>query len=149
MGRVAEGRVTVWGRPERRPPVVPSKLDGRVEVVTAGLGSDGALVQAALAAGADGLVAVLLGAGHAPTALFHALAGAAKAIPVVATCRPERGAILHETYGFEGSERDLRASAVIPAGALSPAAARMKLLACLGAGLDRAGIATAFAPDDE
>jgi L-asparaginase len=67
---------------------------------------------------------------------------------VVATVRPEVGAILHDTYGFEGAEADLRATEAICAAALSPAAARMKLMACLGAGLDRAGIAAAFAPDD-
>jgi L-asparaginase/Glu-tRNA(Gln) amidotransferase subunit D len=45
--------------------------------------------------------------------------------------RPERGALLHETYGFHGSERDLRAAGVEDAGALSPQAARMRLLAAL------------------
>ena len=69
-------------------------------------------------------------------------------MPVVATARPERGSILHSTYGFEGAEGDVRASGAVCAGALSPAAARVKLMACLGAGLDRAGIAAAFAPDD-
>jgi L-asparaginase len=67
---------------------------------------------------------------------------------VVVTARPERGSILRSTYGFEGAEGDVRASGALCAGALSPAAARVKLLACLGAGLDRAGIAAAFAPDD-
>ena len=69
-------------------------------------------------------------------------------MPVVACVRPSRGEILHGTYGFEGSERDLRASGAICAAALSPAAARVKLMACLGAGLDREAIAVAFAPDD-
>jgi L-asparaginase len=148
IGRVAEGRVTIYARPPRRPAVAPERLDFAVHTVTAGVGVDGALVEAALAAGADGLVAVLLGAGHASPALLAALKEAARRVPVVATCRPERGALLHETYGFEGSERDVRAAGIVPAGLLSPAAARIKLLACLGAGLDRDGIAAAFAPDD-
>ena len=29
-------------------------------------------------------------------------------MPVVAYCRPERGVILNATYGYRGSERDLR-----------------------------------------
>ncbi len=66
---------------------------------------------------------------------------------MVATTRPARGSILYETYGFEGCEADVRAVAVA-AGALSPQAARMKLLACLGAGYDRAQIAASFLPDD-
>ena len=73
---------------------------------------------------------------------------AAERVPVVACVRPSRGEILHATYGFEGSERDLRASGAICAAALSPAAARIKLMACLGAGLSREEIAAAFAPDD-
>jgi L-asparaginase/Glu-tRNA(Gln) amidotransferase subunit D len=62
--------------------------------------------------------------------------------------RPPRGAILHATYGFEGCERDLRATAAIPAGLLSAPGARMKLLACLGAGLADAELRAAFALDD-
>jgi L-asparaginase len=69
-------------------------------------------------------------------------------IPVMACVRPERGAMLRQTYGFEGAEGDLRATGAIPAGALSPQAARMKLLACLGCDLDRDGLASAFANDD-
>jgi L-asparaginase len=56
--------------------------------------------------------------------------------------------MLHATYGFEGSERDLRASGAIPAPFLSPVAARIALLCCLGAGLQQAGIAAALAPWD-
>ena len=72
LGRVSEERVEVWSAPVRRPPLPVAQLDARVEVVPAGLGSDGALVEAALAAGVDGLVAVLLGAGHAPPAFLAA-----------------------------------------------------------------------------
>jgi L-asparaginase len=96
----------------------------------------------------DGLVGVGLGAGHFPPRLLRALSAAAERVPVIATVRPERGSILHDTYGFEGSERDLRRSPIIPAGLLSPAAARIKLLACLGAGLSGAEIRDAFAVDD-
>jgi L-asparaginase len=117
-------------------------------VVPAGLGTDGALVDAAVEAGADGLVAVVLGAGHTPPPFLTALRRAAARLPVVATVRPERGAILRATYAFEGAETDLRAAPVICAGALSPAAARVKLMACLGAGYTRVAVADAFAFDD-
>ena len=62
--------------------------------------------------------------------------------------RPERGSILRSTYAFEGAETDLRNTQMIPAGALSPAAARIKLMACLGAGYTRKATAQAFATDD-
>ena len=56
--------------------------------------------------------------------------------------------MLYETYGFEGSDSDLRASGAVCAPFLSPVAARLVLLACLGARLDQAGIAATFAPWD-
>jgi L-asparaginase len=148
LGRVSEAHVEVWGAPARRPPLPVAQLDARVEVIVAGLASDGMLVEAALAAGVDGLVAVLLGAGHAPPAFLAACAVAAERVPVVACVRPESGRILRGTYGFEGAERDVRAAGLILAPALSPAAARITLMACLGAGYSRVATAAAFAPSD-
>jgi L-asparaginase len=148
IGRVSEERVEVWAAPERHPPLPVAQLDARVEVVSAGIGSDGKLVEAALAAGADGLVVVLLGAGHAPPAFLAACTAAAAEVPVVACVRPESGRILRDTYGFEGGERDVRAAGLILAPALSPAAARVTLMACIGAGYSRVATAAAFAPSD-
>jgi len=148
LGRVAEGRALIERRVARRPPLDVQRLDAVVHVVSAGLAADAALLDAAVEAGADGIVAVALGAGHVSPPFLRGLERAAARAPVVATVRCESGAILRGTYGFEGAEGDLRASGAVCAGGLSPAAARVKLMACLGAGLDRAGIAEAFAPDD-
>jgi L-asparaginase len=109
-----------------------TRLDFTVPIVGTWLGDDAALVRAALALPADGLVLVALGAGHVAPAVLDALAGAE--VPVAATVRPERGALLRATYGFHGSEQDLRAAGVVDAAALSPQAARMRLLAALGTG---------------
>jgi L-asparaginase len=148
VGRVQEGRTRISRRLTRFPPVPVAALDATVHVVCAGLGTDGTLIDAAVEAGADGLVAVLLGAGHTPPPFLAALKRAHTRVPVVATVRPERGSILRSTYAFEGAETDLRETQIIPAGALSPAAARIKLMACLGAGYTRTAIAQAFATDD-
>jgi L-asparaginase len=148
LGHVREGRVSLPRRIPRRPALAVARLDAAVHVVTTGLGTDATLLDAALAAGADGIVVVLLGAGHCAPGFLEAMRDAAARVPVVATVRPDRGTILHATYGFAGAEGDVRASGAVVAGALSPAAARIKLLACIGAGLDRRGIAHAFAPDD-
>jgi L-asparaginase len=118
-----------------------------VPIVTAALGDDGELLQAA-AAMSDGLVVVALGAGHLTPGMLPALRVAVARVPVVLTCRVERASMLFSTYGFEGAESDLRASGAVCAPFLSPAAARMALLCCLGAGLDAATIRTALAPWD-
>jgi L-asparaginase len=148
IGRVQEGRAWMARRLERFPPVPVASLDATVHIVPAALGADGSLVNSAVEAGADGLVGVVLGAGHTPPPFLAALKRAAATVPVVVTVRPERGSILHSTYAFEGAERDLRSGPLICAAALSPAAARIKLMACLGAGYARGAIAGAFGPDD-
>ena len=148
IGRVQEGRAWMARRLERFPPVPVASLEATVHIVPAALGADGSLVEAALESGADGLVGVVLGAGHTPPPFLAALKRAAARVPVVVTVRPERGSILRGTYAFEGAERDLRSGPLICAAALSPAAARMKLMACLGAGYARGAIAGAFGPDD-
>jgi L-asparaginase/Glu-tRNA(Gln) amidotransferase subunit D len=67
---------------------------------------------------------------------------------VLITCRPERSSMLVETYGFEGSESDLRSTGAVCVPFLSPPAARMALLCCLGAGLDRDEMRQALAAWD-
>lgn len=148
LGRVTEGHPTIWSRIPRSPALDPPDLDRSVLVVPTVAGDDGTLARAALATGPDGLVVGTLGAGHLMPELLELWAQAAERIPVVAYCRPERGVILSSTYGYAGSEMDLRLTGVIPAGFLSPQAARMKLLACVAGGLAIDEIRAAFAQDD-
>lgn len=148
LGRIEEARLRLDRTIVRAPPIHPAHLDAFVPILPASLGEQGTLVACALEAGAQGIVTVALGAGHLPPPFLDALRLADEHVPVVATVRPKRGAILRGTYAFAGSERDLREGRIIAAGGLSSAAARMKLLACLGAGYDRAAIAGCFVPDD-
>ncbi|MEA2129227.1 MAG: L-asparaginase [Solirubrobacteraceae bacterium] len=145
IGSVAEGRVRIAARPARPEPLtLPDRLDGRVPIVPTYLGDDGAGLRAALRDGADAIVFVALGAGHVAPPVLAALREAADALPVAITVRPARGALLHETYGFEGAEGDLRASGALPAASLSPQAARMILLAGLGSDAPQAALAAAL-----
>jgi L-asparaginase len=145
LGRVVEGRLVLRSRPLRpAAALAPERLDFRVPVISAALGDDLALLDAP----ADGAVVVALGGGHLAPAALARLRDAVARMPVVLAVRPERGALLRSTYGFEGAEADVRATGAVAAATLSPQAARMKLLACLGCGLDRAALAAAFAGDD-
>jgi len=147
VGRIVEGRVWLHATPRRPSPLPVRRLHHRVTTVSTGLGDDGAMLRHA-AEISDGIVLIALGAGHLSKEVLAELRPAAARVPVVITCRPDRSSMLFATYGFDGAERDLRASGAICAPFLSPAAARMALLSCLGADLDRAGIATALAPFD-
>jgi L-asparaginase len=145
-GFVSEGHVRLDVRPTPdRTPLDVTRLDFRVPIVGTWLGDDGALLRAALDARPDGVVVVALGAGHVPPAVLELVEDAAASVPVVACVRPERGALLRATYGFRGAERDLRAAGVIPAATASPQAARMRLLAALGAGLSGEALVAALA----
>lgn len=134
FGRVVEGRLWLHARPIPPPIVSPSQLSHRVEIVTSTIGDDGRLL-ARLAGTCDGIVLVAFGAGHLSPAQLRALRSLE--LSVLITTRVDRSAMLFETYGFEASERDLRATQAICVPFLSPAAARIALLCCLGAGLDR------------
>lgn len=148
LGRVTEGHATIWSRLPRNPALNPPALDRRVLIVPTVSGDDGSLARAALGTEPDGVVIGTLGAGHLAPAVLEVWRAAAEKIPVIAYSRPERGVILNGTYGYPGSERDLRDTAIVPAGFLSPQAARMKLLACLSAGLGLEAVRAAFAQDD-
>ena len=147
LGRIVEGRVWCRATPVRTRSLRPAELSARVPIVPAALGDDGALLRAA-ADLADGLVVVALGAGHLPPAMLAELRRALERIPVVLTCRPDRSSMLFSTYGFEGAEADLRGSGAICAPFLSPQAARIALLCCLGEGLTREQSADALAAWD-
>jgi len=147
LGRIVEGRVWLHAKPIRPRPLAVARLDHRVEIVTAALGDDGRLLRAA-AEGAHGVVVVALGAGHLPARVMRELRAVLERLPVVITCRPDRSSMLFDTYGFEGAEADLRGSGAVCAPFLSAPAARMALMCCIGAGLDRDGLAAALAPYD-
>jgi len=147
IGRIVDGRVWLHARPVVGATVTPERLEHRVEIVTAALGDNGGLLGLA-AQESDGLVVEALGAGHVTQRMLRELKAAVHHLPVVITCRPERGSMLHATYGFEGSERDVRATGAVCAPFLSAPAARIALLCCLGARLDREAIAAVLAPFD-
>jgi L-asparaginase len=147
LGHVEEGRFTRRWAPPRLPSLEVAHLDATVEILTAGLASSPALVTAA-AAVCDGLVVSVPGAGHTPPAFLAAVQEIATSKPVVAVPRPWRGALLRNTYGFEGSEVDLRSGAIVCAGSLSAPAARIALITALGAGLTTRQLKKFLAPYD-
>jgi L-asparaginase len=147
IGRIVGGRVWLHATPLRPEPLPVARLEHDVAIVVTALGDDGSLLRHAADTG-DGVVLVALGAGHLPLPVLAELRRAAARLPVLITCRPERSSMAFETYGFDGAEADLRASGAVCVPFLSPAAARMALLSCLGAGLDGAATARALAPFD-
>jgi L-asparaginase len=115
----------------------------RVGMVTVALGDGPALLDRASKRW-DGLVVAAFGAGHVPNDLVGPLESLARVIPVVLASRTGAGSLLRATYRFPGSESDLFARGLIPAGTLHPFKARVLLHALLATGLAGDDLRTAF-----
>jgi L-asparaginase len=136
VGRVHERRVTFAGPPARWP-ALPAPLPGRaprVALLETVLGDRGDLLRLVADAGYDGVVLAGFGAGHVSAALAEAVSEVVAHCPVVLASRTGGGPVLSGTYGFVGSEQDLLARGVVPAGWLHPRKARLLLWSLLAAG---------------
>ena len=136
LGTADNDRV-VWSRaPVRRQHVALQPLaEGahlpRVDIVSMYGGADGALLRAAVAAGARGVVIQALGWGNMNIPLFQAVKEQiAKGIPVVITTRVPNGRVL-PNYGFEGGGKTLLQAGAVFADNLSPQKARILLMLAL------------------
>jgi L-asparaginase len=137
VGYVAEDRVELLlGPPPEtdRLPAVAAPCS-RVDLVWAVVGSGHQLVEA-VAGDVDGLVVAANGGGHLSPRFAEAVIGVARSgRPVVLASRCPDGPQLRRSYGGVGSETHLFSAGLIPAGILSPAKARLRLLFGLSAGL--------------
>jgi L-asparaginase len=148
LGWVAEGACRI----ALRPPPLPRVLDPAglgpvppVALLTAALGDDGRLLGSLRAAGYAGLVVAGFGGGHVPASWVPGLAALAGEVPVVVAGRTGAGETLRATYGFPGSERDLLARGMVPAGFLDGPKARVLLGLLLAGGASGAAVRDAFA----
>lgn len=106
----------------------PASLEGlRVDIVTAYQGADSTLVDAALSAGADGLVIAAFGSGNAGGLAPGIHRARQSGIPVVMCTRVPSGPV-SPVYGGPGGGATLASLGVRSGGTLSPAQARTELL---------------------
>ncbi|HEX6343028.1 asparaginase [Umezawaea sp.] len=144
LGYVVEGAARMLQRVERRAPVPFAEArSATVAVVTAMLGDEGVLLEG-VEERVDGVVVAAFGAGHVPVSWVEPLVRLVARIPVVLASRTGAGSVLEHTYGFSGSEKDLRERGLVSAGFLDPLKARLLLRQLLGAGADDAAIREAF-----
>lgn len=145
LGRVVEGVAVLSARVPERPVLPrPAAIAARVPLVVTVLDDDGSLLRG-LDERCDGVVIAGFGVGHVRADLAEALGVLAGRIPVVLASRTGAGSVFTHTYGAPGSETDLVARGLIPAGPLDPYKARILLAVLLANGHDRSAIADAFA----
>ena len=147
VGWVSEGKCRVV---LRLPHLVRTSVDADanippVALVTVSVGVDLRLLSHFEASGYAGLVVEAFGAGHVPAGCAALLGTLAQRIPVILATRTGAGEVLAETYGFPGSERDLIARGLIPAGFLDGPKARVLLSYVLAATPDLEAVRRSFA----
>jgi len=126
-GLVSHGRLHLHGPPEKRPPEAPFDLAGRttlprVDLVCAHAGMGRGLIDAAVAAGAAGIVIAGVGDGNlGAAALAAARAAVAAGVAVVRSSRTGGGVVARNI------EIDDDAAGFIAAGELNPQKARVLL----------------------
>ena len=146
LGAVVEGRPRFFVRVSRAP-TLPS-ADGPpvpVALVKWAIGDDGRLLNALPDLGYAGVVVEGMGAGHVPADAAPILGDLAAKIPVVLASRAMTGPVFTRTYGYPGSEIDLLARNILPAGYLSGLKARLLLGFCLRTAKGTEAVAQAFA----
>lgn len=138
VGGLVKDRVMFHRRPARRvhvPLTAPELPD--VEIVSMYAGASGAMVKAAAASGAKGLVVQAVASGHVNAAMYEAIVEVlAQGLPVVIATRIPRGGT-RTGYGFAGSSQQLVEAGAVLSGDLSAWKARVLLMLALQAGQAR------------
>jgi len=145
LGQVDESGVTVFRDRGARRHIETTRAAERVHLITATVAMDGSLLDAAVAAGADGIVVAATGAGNTdPRLLAAAERAMAAGIPVALASRCIAGRAGAD-YAFPGGGARWVHAGAIPVGTLCAVKARVALALGLGAGLDRGGLAALLA----
>jgi L-asparaginase len=137
IGRVDGDTVRIMRRRTGRRRVEATAAAERVHLITAHVAMDGSLVDAALAAGTDGLVVEATGAGNTSAQLLDACRRAiVGGTPVALTTRCPAGRASTD-YAFLGGGATWVHSGAMLAGYLGGPKARVALAVGIGAGFDR------------
>ncbi|WFR72569.1 asparaginase [Prescottella defluvii] len=130
LGRIHDGLVDIQRYPQRPQPLpIPDSLP-RVDIVAVHPGADRTLLDAAVDAGARGMVIVATGVGNANPSFVEAARDCiAAGIPVIVGTRVANGDIVAR-YG-NGGGADLAEAGVLSAGLLRPSQARILLASAL------------------
>lgn len=140
LGIVDKDRVVFARSPLQRTTIAGERFESRVDLISMYAGADGRFIDFAVSNGARGIVIDGTGRGNVPPQVVPAVQRAIDAgVIVVTASRCAHGRVL-DTYGYEGSGRDLRRRGIVFAGTLTGAKARIRLMLTLGVTQDPAEV---------
>jgi L-asparaginase len=132
LGVIDKGEIIIRRKPSHRTLLESESLVTPVFLLKMSAGTDSTLFDAAIHAGAKGLIIEGLGRGNVPPECVGGIERALAAdIPVILTSRCLRGRVF-ESYGYKGGAKQLRELGVIFADYLTGQKARIKLALALG-----------------
>ncbi len=140
LGWIKEGAVDliVSGLTPRLPHVpLPTKPLPDVAILKASLGDDGRLADQLLELGYSGAIVEGMGGGHVHPAMAERLTKLSRRMPVVVSTRVVGSHVLHNTYGFVGSEIDLSRRGLMLGGWLTTGKLHLLLICLLADGADQ------------
>ncbi len=149
IGWVQEGGAFLSARAlEPQLPNIPVPTGGvpDVAVLKASLGDDGRLVRGLADLGYAGVVVEGMGGGHVHPSMADRLEELAPSLPIVISTRVLGSHVLRSTYGFVGSEIDLKRRGIMLGGWLTSGKLQLMLAFLLAAGADRQQIRLALEP---
>lgn len=146
---VEEGAVRFFRSCRRSPLFGIARVQAQVELIKVTLDQGPLLLEAAVAAGVDGIVLEALGGGHVPLRLVSPIERAiAAGIPVVISSRCLMGRPLRETYAIIGGEAHLQQIGAIYS-PLSGPKTRIRLALALSGQRTMDRLRDLFDPHDE
>jgi len=145
LGRVVDGNLQLERPRGARRHVQTDRAAQRVYLVSGTVAADSLLLDAAVAARADGIVVAATGSGNTdPSLLAAAERAIAAGIPVALASRCPAGRAT-AGYAFPGGGANWLRAGALPVGHLCALKARVALALGLGAGLDRVGLTALLA----
>ena len=132
LGIVEKDRILWMRQPVQRQTLLSDRIETEVDLLKVVAGFDDSLIQFLIERGSQGMVIEGTGRGNVPPAALPGIQTALeRGIPIVIASRCLQGRVL-DTYGYEGSGRDLRRRGAIFSGFLPGQKARIKLMVVLG-----------------
>ena len=131
MGFVDGGEVRLGKQLQRSNIIVPGEQLPRVDILPVAVDASPALLEAAVASGAKGLVIDAIGRGHIPPSWVEPLRSALNAgVPVVVTSSTHWGRV-EEVYEYSGSLAEQVSMGAVKANHLNARKARLRLMCAL------------------
>ncbi|WP_099192478.1 asparaginase [Tepidibacter mesophilus] len=132
LGIIDDNKLILHRDIVRKQHIHTHKLESNVDLIKVVVGMDSKFIKFSIDSGSKGIVIEAMGRGNIPPTMLDGVRYAKeKSIPVVIVSRCHSGRVL-DTYGYEGSGRDLVDLGCILGGNLPGQKARIKLMLALG-----------------